>query len=133
MTLANARLERRPCSLCGEDVVWVQREDGKRIPIDPERVPAIEGEFERINGDPAKGPIDRVRIIPEERRWVYGGLRGGMLYRGHFRICKAMERCRTVGVHDFAGCRKYLESAQPMTQSARENREPERYTLDRSQ
>jgi hypothetical protein len=114
-------------------VVWVEREDGKKLPIDPERVPAIDGEFERINADPAKGPINQVRAIPEEKRWQYGGVRGGMLYRGHFRVCAAMERCRTVGIRDFNGCRKYLESTVPMTQSGRESRNPQDYKVDRSQ
>lgn len=114
--------------------MWVRREhDGKRIPIDPERVDAIEGEFERVNGDPSKGPIDQVRTVPEEKRWMYGGLRGGRLYVGHFRVCPAMKRCREVGVHNFNDCRKYIESAVPMSQSAREDRNPQDYRLDRSQ
>lgn len=123
----NARLPRSKCALCQGEVIWVERVDGKRISIDPGAVTGVDGEFERVNSDPTRGPINQVRRVPEDQRWMRE-----RLYVAHYRTCLGFARCKRVGVHDFAGCRTYLESS-PMTQSAREERQPEAYRLDRSQ
>jgi hypothetical protein len=124
-------LPRDPCALCGQKIVWVTRlSDNKRITIDPD-ADYTHGTLARVNPDIVQGRQDVVEIVPEEERWMRA-----RLYTSHYTTCPEQQRCIRMGIREFAECRKLVEEARQgrgMTQSMREDVNPQDYMLDRSQ
>lgn len=126
-----AALQRVPCKLCGEEVVWVTRlSDGRRVALDPQSNYS-DGTYGRVNPAKAEGRTDVVEMVPEEERWMRE-----KLYTLHYQTCARQQMCKRLGIHGFEMCLKHLNESRNlvkqngMTQSQREDLEPERYQVE---
>jgi hypothetical protein len=135
MAQSGGRLERKPCRLCKEPVVWVQHikriadgiEWGKRTPLNPDPLDFRAGNLARVNPREVEGRTDVVEFIPENRRWMFE-----RLYLDHHATCEVWKWCKDQGF-SFKECLDTCASNKPiLNQSAREDREPQQYSLDRS-
>lgn len=126
--MASPASPRVPCALCGEGVIWVERDDGKRLSINPDPAEFPAGSLGRVNPSLVNGKTNIVAVVPENERWMRE-----YLYQPHHETCKGWKRCKSIHLYDFDKCRAYLDEIRtpPMSQSAREDMEPERYRVRR--
>lgn len=128
--VSEQRIPRVPCSLCGEQIIWVEsRSTKKKMPLNPDPVPFPQGNLARVHHSLVDGRRDVVDVVPESERWMKSHL-----YLAHHATCHVWLSCVRDGIRNFKECQErcnHQKGAPILSQSRREELNPVSYKVNR--